>query len=47
MEPEKADVDADVAKVCDFYSVNDGRLLSVVWKDDFGKFDRTGRKEVE
>ena len=28
MEPEKADVDAEVSKVCDFYSVNDGRLLS-------------------
>ena len=27
MEPEKAYVDADIAKVCDFYSVNDGRLL--------------------
>ena len=33
MEPEKADVDADVAKVCDFYSGNDGRLLSerTIW----------------
>ena len=28
MEPEQADVDAEVTKVCDFYSVNDGRLLS-------------------
>ena len=33
MEPEKADVDAEVSKVCDFYSVNDGRLLSerTIW----------------
>ena len=28
MLPEKADVDAEVTKVCDFYSVNNGRLLS-------------------
>ena len=28
MGPEKADVDAEVSKVCDFYSVNDGQLLS-------------------
>ena len=30
MEPEKADVDAEVTKVCEFYCVNDGRVTRVM-----------------